>query len=343
MSDQSPKKVIGASDFLPNERRKAFDDATRGLNFTKDFTSAQEAIMGDPMATNGERFLAWLKRRAWGNYSLYAIRADGQPAYQRDAAADLKIDKRNLTNVVGYLKNRGYLRTEGKLLFPVIAPELSIPEKVARSYDFSKFIEQWKVAHSNDFQALEVARSTVERIRKVILSDYKKARASTTNAAPSLLREQELSERPDSVSSVSPDQAQPIAGKTTTTDDTPHINRSLKPTPGTTAEGEEIRAAFRDAIPDSDLSLAQAEKLIAQCRQIAPEASVADIRRGIDAKTRQARRAESPVGFMLSSLPNWFEGNWRARSADGERAQQLSDEERARIIAETDRKLKEFG
>jgi hypothetical protein len=51
--------------------RWEFEEATRKLKFTKDFNPALEATMRDSLATIGERILAWIKRRAWGNYCLH--------------------------------------------------------------------------------------------------------------------------------------------------------------------------------------------------------------------------------------------------------------------------------
>jgi TolA-binding protein len=49
----------------------SYEEQTKGLLFTKDFGTALEAIMRDELATVGQRFLAWLKRYSWGEYSLY--------------------------------------------------------------------------------------------------------------------------------------------------------------------------------------------------------------------------------------------------------------------------------
>lgn len=165
--------------------RKAFDEATKGLNFTKDFHTALEAVMHDPTETNGNRFMAWLKRRSWGKYRLYAMTDENQPATQADCERELGIDKRIISNLVAYYERRGYLYRDEKVLCPVIAPQPGPAlEKVTRSPDFAKFLDEWKVAHSSDFEALEVARSTVKRLRKVILSQYKRWLAPrTTNAA----------------------------------------------------------------------------------------------------------------------------------------------------------------
>lgn len=173
------------------EAGAAYEHATQDLRFTKEFWSHQEAIMRDRMETHGARFMAWLKRRAWGEFSLFAIRDDGWPATQQDAADELGIDKRIISNVARYYEARGFVHRAGRLLYPMISPSVGPPpEKVTRSSDFSSFLETWKVAHSTDFQALEVARSEVERIRKVMLSGYrewKKDRKAATNGPVSLL------------------------------------------------------------------------------------------------------------------------------------------------------------
>lgn len=180
----------------PVDPRQDFDDATRNLLFTKDFHDSTEAIMHDPIATNGQRFMAWLKRRAWGNYRLYAAHDDSkEPATQADCAHELRLDKRIISNLVAYYEKRGYLRREAKLLYPAIIPKLGLQlEKLTRSPHFSAFLEEWKVTRSSEFESLEVARSTVKRIRKVILSDYKRWLALKTNGAPSLKRVERTTE-----------------------------------------------------------------------------------------------------------------------------------------------------
>lgn len=176
--------------------RAEYEAKTKGLSFTKDFRTRQEALMRDPLATIGERVMAWILRRSWGEYSLYTIKDDGTPAYQVDCANELGIDKRKVSNAVAYNQRRGYLENQPKKLYPVIAPiSGDPPQKVTRSPDFLQFIEDWKVTHSADFQELEVARSTVERIRKVILSEYKKSRRPNQNGGASLLEIKESVKR----------------------------------------------------------------------------------------------------------------------------------------------------
>jgi hypothetical protein len=166
--------------------RWQFEEATRELHFTKDFNPALEAIMRDSRASIGERVLAWTKRQAWGNFYLYCVKDNGEPVFQVDCAAELGVDKRRVCGAVKHLVARGYIEMRGtaKLLFPVIRPHLDGPPRDAseKSAEYQTFLQDWRVAHSADFSELEVARSTVARIRKVLLSDYKQWRASRTES-----------------------------------------------------------------------------------------------------------------------------------------------------------------
>ena len=170
--------------------RAEYQAETAGLIFSKDFQSRQDAVIHDTLATVGERYMAWILRYSWGEYSLYAIAPDGEPLHQRDFCALTGIEKQRVSAAHAYYKQRGYLRDSSKLLYPVISPRLQPPpEKVTRSADFLQFVENWKVTHSADFEALEVARSTVKKIRQVLLSDYKKSRQLETIENTTLLRD----------------------------------------------------------------------------------------------------------------------------------------------------------
>jgi hypothetical protein len=200
------KKVAETIQQTREWARGEYETKTKGLIFTKDFQSRQEAVMGDRLATIGERVMAWILRRSWGEYVLYAIKDDGQPAFQVDCARELRVDKRRVAAAVDYYKSRGYLEVRGKLLYPVISPVLaSPPPNDKKSGEYRTFLEQWKVAHSADFEELKVARSTVKRITKVLLSDYKKSRHPVESGAVSLLEtDREKSETgPSSSSAVS--------------------------------------------------------------------------------------------------------------------------------------------
>lgn len=178
-----------------NARRSEFEAATRGVSFTKDFNPSLEALMNDPLETYVARVFAWTKRKAWGNQCLYCVNSDGSPAFQVDCVRELKIAKYTVCKAVNYLVRRGYLEMRGtaKVLYPVISPDPANTqtkgEDIKKLPAYATFLEDWKVAHSSDFAELEVARSTVERIRKVILTGYREWRALQTNPGPSLLKE----------------------------------------------------------------------------------------------------------------------------------------------------------
>lgn len=180
------------------DARAEYTAATEKVGFTKDFNPSLEALMMDPTATYGQRFMAWLKRRSWGNYRLYAVLESGEPATQADCSRELGIEKRCISNVVAFYEERGYLYRKGKLLYPTITPQVPpLPEKSLAPLTFLQFIEHWKVTCSADFLALEVARSEVERLRKVQIAAYKKWLALQTNGAPTLYEKEEIEERED--------------------------------------------------------------------------------------------------------------------------------------------------
>jgi hypothetical protein len=191
-------------------RRYEFERATRGVAFAKDFLPSLEALMRDRVETSEARIMAWLKRTSWGNQSLHCINEDGTEAFQADCAVQLGIDKRRVSKVMQYLEQRGYLERRGnaKVLYPVVSPTLTGPPpdsngKSPERATFSTFLELWKVAHSSDFFELEVARSTVERIRKVVLSDYKQWLATRTKSDAYKERDSESSERGEDAAAVS--------------------------------------------------------------------------------------------------------------------------------------------
>lgn len=180
-----------------DEGRQQFDQATEKLLFTKDFNTSLEAIMGDKLATYSERITAWIKRRSWGNFSLYCIDEQSRTSLcQADCARELGIDRRRVSETFKYLEKRAYLELRRKLIYALIDPSEGPPALNSHSEDVSKsgesgqfrtFLEEWKTAHSSDFCALEAARSSVKNIQKVLLSDYKKWRAARKNRGPSLI------------------------------------------------------------------------------------------------------------------------------------------------------------
>jgi hypothetical protein len=179
--------------------REEFDRQTAFLGFTKDFHTALQAVMDDELGTCSQRVLAWLKRRSWGNYSLYCINDDGGPARAVDCCRELRLDKTRVSHCLKDYQRRGYLVIDARRMTPAICPERAkLEAKVADARNFSSFVEDhWKVADARNFCALEVARAEVERLRKVALVAYRQWRALQTDPAPSLSESVESSERED--------------------------------------------------------------------------------------------------------------------------------------------------
>lgn len=183
-----------AANRLRAEARIAYDERTAKLYFTKDFNTALENVMRDRLAPAAERILAYIKRYSWGEYSLFAIGEDGFPKYQRDIELEIGIVKQTVSKTVKYLQQRGHVGDQAKLLVPSIEYSLAGPPDGGKTRDWETFVDQWKVAHSSDFAELEVARSTVSRIRAVVRSDYKiwrKQREQETSAAGTLCKTSE--------------------------------------------------------------------------------------------------------------------------------------------------------
>jgi hypothetical protein len=134
-----------------------------------------------------------------------------------------------------------------------------------------KFIEWAKVAHSTEFAELEVARSTVKRISRFLLSAYQKEQRSgapQSKAAPSLeaLEASEaLEPTPQSVSRSSSPASPPDPTRTDRPTDTPTITNS--PVPDDAAGRmeslllEEIGDRFPGEVPRRSLCLQCIERL----------------------------------------------------------------------------------
>jgi hypothetical protein len=181
-----------------------FAAATEDLRFTKQFWETQAAIMDDVLATAFDRVSAWIYRFSWGEFALFCMGADGTPMYQVHCAKHLKLSKQTVSKTVVYLQARGYLQPHAKRLIPAIKPVLSVPKKGEKSREYEDFVEGWKVANSADFERLEVARSTVREIRKVIRSEYKKSQQQKTKASASLLETNRLQSEDQERAALSP-------------------------------------------------------------------------------------------------------------------------------------------
>jgi hypothetical protein len=161
-------------------RRARYEEFTAAMRavprFIRDPIIAVDSLADDHTNTYAARVVAWVKRESWGNYSLHCIHEDGTPAFQADCAKALNIDKRRVSKAIAYHEARGRIRVSGKLLYPVISPvPPGLPEQSPeKSPEWGTFLQLWKVAHPSDFHDLQVARSRVKQLQKVLLSDYKK-------------------------------------------------------------------------------------------------------------------------------------------------------------------------
>lgn len=175
--------------------------------------------MSDPDRGLEEQTLAWSKYRAWGNQNEFAIHIyarEGEkpietPLGQQDCARELAFlqsggrpelldapwnilqaefnrlnievaDKSDISRAFQFNEKGGTIASNtGRKIEPVVCPAAqNVTPKVGRSREFREFLEWFKVGHSQEFQDLEVARSQVERLRKVVLSNYKLWRQSRT-------------------------------------------------------------------------------------------------------------------------------------------------------------------
>lgn len=169
--------------------RGDFHSQTEKVPFANVSVDALQAIMHDKRLAKTIRVLVWAILYSWRNGSWYAIDpATAAPRFQRDCANELGIKKRLLSKLVNKLVSWGYLIDHPKLLYPSISPKSGTSQKVAEGGDlFTKFVENWKVAHPDDFFEYEtaiadvkVAQERAQRIRKVMLSDFRKSREAAT-------------------------------------------------------------------------------------------------------------------------------------------------------------------
>jgi hypothetical protein len=156
-----------------------------------------------------------------------------------------------------------------------------------------EFLEEWKVTHSADFKDLEVARATVERIRKVILSGYREYTRSATNSSPSLKENSESPEREESqsVSPLSVNEEEETDSTDGPTDLTPILDA--------------FEQIGQRAVDDQD-----AEKILSEAQKAAPDAELtaeevgaAIVQRG----TNLSQTIKSPVRFLRRDVPQYVQ------------------------------------
>ena len=174
----TPERRARYDEFLAAQWEALPNGQRRRRRFVRDPITALEAVRDDPTETWAARVLAWAKIEAWGNYSLYCIDKDGKAKTQADAARQLGTTPQIVSNAIAYHQERGRIEPDtGKLIYPVLSPSKTAYKNVTGASDKSSpwqtFLELEKVTRSHDILALEVARSEVERLRKVILSRFK--------------------------------------------------------------------------------------------------------------------------------------------------------------------------
>jgi hypothetical protein len=172
------------------------DENGKKIPFTACFNPALEAFIVDEAVPLEWRFLLWLYRQSWGNYSDFAVRDKGDSVAlgQKDAAADLGADKQRISEIVAYWRALGYLRPgTARALYP--ADSGIHPQKVRHVPDFKRtqgedFRTWWKVRYAEDFEAWEVHRPAYFRLIKVRAAAVKEYEALRTADGPILIEEE---------------------------------------------------------------------------------------------------------------------------------------------------------
>jgi hypothetical protein len=162
------------------ERFLKFHERHGRALFTPDFNSSLTAAMHDEENTIADRVFAWAKLHAWGNYSDFAVDGDLRPVGQTDCAAELQLTKQLVNNAIRHWEARGYIRTEGRLIYPVDAPEP--PRQPANAGErfpsFRSFLETWAASHPDEYQEFEQTKKRLKSLQTRILEDYRTAKKS---------------------------------------------------------------------------------------------------------------------------------------------------------------------
>ena len=151
----------------------------RKLVFTAIFNTSMEAFIACPEVPLVWRVLAWIWRYAWGNDSDYCVdKIGGSPLGQQACADHFQVDKRRVHDCVALLRGLNFiLPANGHKLYPVDDPSKH-PQKDPNTTDvespdpsglFKQACDEWKVRALADFQELESAEATVNRLKIVRL------------------------------------------------------------------------------------------------------------------------------------------------------------------------------
>ena len=159
----------------------------RKLVFTAIFNAAMESFIACPEVPLVWRVLAWIWRYSWGNDSDYCVDGiGGNSLGQQGCANHFGLDKRRVHDCVTLLRDLNFvLPPDGHKLYPVddpsnpskdTHPEVGVKSPLGSGLLTSSFIqycEEWKVRYIADFQELESAEATVNRIKIDRLGGYK--------------------------------------------------------------------------------------------------------------------------------------------------------------------------
>lgn len=306
-----------------NRRRfKHFHKRLSELPFAPDFLDSLARVMADPESCLDERVLAWAKYFAWGNYREIAVRLTSNgaemPLRQRNCAEDLAwleagarvewldapddvrsaelarlgvraLDKTAPSRAIRSNEMRGTIDSEtGYDIRPTVSPKLRTPDEPSDDESqYKNFLAHFQVEHFQEWQELEVARSTVKRLNIVVLSSYREWRASRRNSTPSY-------KHPEALET-----------SATTTAPEPVVN-----TPHAVVVPHENEAGpvLEEIQQHGPTTLKAATKLLADCRErfheAAPDDVIVVIQRVAESFSRHAQPGRCFTQNCAGVLPN---------------------------------------
>lgn len=274
------------------------------LAFTAIFNATMDAYIACPDVPLDWRLLAYVWRYSWGNSSDHCVEKIGGAAIgQQHLAQSFQVDKRRVSDAITNLRILNFVRAKtGHRIVPVDDPSAPTAESPAPSGPakllFGEWCEgQWKSAYPADFDELQSAEATVNRIKKVRLGLWrqsaKERTAGMATSSPVIQPLKQLAEEKSSSSVVRP--CAPTA-KTTTT-------KSASPS---------FQPKHNDAIYISErlgIELEAAEMLLTAVHAATPSLTREDVVKIAYGKIEQIRgklkagKIENVVGFLITALP----------------------------------------
>lgn len=183
-----------AATFAEFHRRHRDVDGKK-LVFTAIFNAAMDAFILCAEVPLVWRVLALIWRYSWGNSSDYCVdQIGGEFLGQKAFAKKLGVDNRRVNDCVALLRDLYFvLPGHGHKLYPVDDPAQAAsqtdnsenPKYPVPSGYFADFCVEWKIRSLADFEDLESAEATVNRIKKSRLEEYRVwRRGRTIHAMP---------------------------------------------------------------------------------------------------------------------------------------------------------------